>query len=209
MVRPRFLLEDPATFLHWLAGARSQGFVSLDDVEVAQVYSVAALAALARHDGVERLTLLPASGSGAARFAHAIGLQEVVEGSAEREPVEHERTVTLTRVLGRRAIESTSRRIADLLLPPGTSRDAAHLFWFVLVEMLRNVGQHSEDPAGGVVAAQRNDAGPCKSWSPTTASASSMLCDAAVPTSRTRPRRSCGRSSRTCPERSKRGTAAP
>jgi anti-sigma regulatory factor (Ser/Thr protein kinase) len=160
MAGPRFLLEQPATFLHWLAPVRQRGWASFDELDVAQVFAITAIAALARHDGRERLTLVPAANTGAARFAHAIGLDEVVEGGLEREPTERERTVTLTRVRGRRAIESTARKVADLLLPPGTARDASDLFWFVLVELLRNVGQHSEDPAGGIVAAQRNDAGP-------------------------------------------------
>ncbi len=76
-----------------------------------------------------------------------------------REPAERERTVTLTRVTGR-GPEAISDKIVDLMLPARPRTDAADLFWFVLIELLRNVGQHSQDPVGGIVAAQRNDAGP-------------------------------------------------
>lgn len=167
MTRTRLLLDDPHGFLDWLSGVRKLGWVSLQEVEVAHVFAIAAVAALARFDGRESLHLVSPDTttefSGAARFAHAIGIDEVLDGANEREPVESHRTVTLTRVRGA-APEATAERIAgrivDLLLPARPRTDAANLFWFVLVELLRNVGQHSKDPAGGIVAAQRNDGGP-------------------------------------------------
>lgn len=160
MTRPRLLLDDPDGFLRWLATVRERGVVSFDGVEVAQVFAIAAVAALARHDGQERLILEPASATGAARFAHALGIDEVVEGGAQREPAERDRTVTLTRVEGRASIEAIPDKIVDLLLPSRPRTDAATLFWWVLVELLRNVSQHSQDAAGGIVCAQHNDAGP-------------------------------------------------
>lgn len=160
MSGPRFLLEDPSSFLRWLADKRQAGWASFDDIDVAQVFAIAAIATLALHDGKERLTLPPAAASGAARFAHAIGLEEVIEGDCNRAPAEHDRTVTLTRIHRLGQTEAVAKQIVDLLLPARPSHDAADLFWFVLVELLRNVVQHSKDPAGGIVAAQRNDVGP-------------------------------------------------
>lgn len=157
---PRLLLDDPHAFLRWLTSVRERGYVSLDEVDVAQVFAIAAVAALARHDGRERLTLVPGRTSGAARFAHALGIEEVLEGDDERAPAERDRTVTLTRVRGRASPEKAANHLVELLMPGQSRSDAATLFWFVLVELLRNVGQHSEDPAGGIVAAQRNDSGP-------------------------------------------------
>lgn len=159
MVRPRLLLDDPHTFLIWLAEARQHGRVSFDDVEVAQVFAIAAVAALARRDGPTPLLLDPAASTGAGRFAHALGLDEVVSGATERAPRERDRTVTLTRVVGRGPKEAISAAIVKLLLP-GSLTEAGDLFRYVLVELLRNVGQHSNDPLGGIVAAQRNDADP-------------------------------------------------
>jgi hypothetical protein len=124
------------------------------------VFAIAAIAALARHDGAERPTLVPAAASGAARFAHALGLDEALEGVVEREPTQHDRTVTLTRARRARSPEAIAAKVVDLLLPARPRDDAATLFWFVLVELLRNVGQHSQDRAGGIVAAQVNDGGP-------------------------------------------------
>jgi hypothetical protein len=156
----RFLLTDPEAFLRWLAERRAAGWASFDDVEVAQIYAIAGTAALCRHDGRDRLLLTPASTSGAARFAHAVGVDEVLDGGCHRDPTEHDRTVTLTRIAGIGETEAIAKRIVDLTLPRHTHRDAADLYWFVLVELLRNVVQHSKDPAGGIVAAQVNDAGP-------------------------------------------------
>ncbi|MBL8722718.1 MAG: sensor histidine kinase [Planctomycetes bacterium] len=160
MPSPRFLLEEPQVFLQWLADRRAAGWASFDDVDVAQIYAIAASAALGRHDGRDRLLLPPASTSGAARFAHAVGIDEVLEGECQREPTEQARTVTLTRVRRLGETEAVAKQIVDLTLPRQTHRDAADLYWFVLVELLRNVVQHSRDPAGGIVAAQVNDAGP-------------------------------------------------
>ena len=167
MNRLRLLLDTPHQFLAWLSQAREQGWVSLREVDVAHVFAVAAVAALTRYDSRDALPLEahePSTElSGAARFAHAIGLDEVRDGANEREPMERQRTVTLTRVRGS-SPEADAERIAgkivDLMLPARPRSDAANLFWFVLVELLRNVGQHSKDPAGGIVAAQRNDSGP-------------------------------------------------
>jgi hypothetical protein len=160
MSLPRLQLDDPRVFLQWLAAARARGVASLDEVHVAEVFALAGIAALARHDGRERLTLLPAATTGAARFAHALGLDEVIEGVSEREPTQQGKTVTLTRVRRAGSPEAIASKIVDLLLPARPRSDAATLFWFVLVELLRNVVQHSQDAAGGVVAAQVNDGGP-------------------------------------------------
>jgi hypothetical protein len=124
------------------------------------VFAVAAAAALARIDGTDRLLFAPGFNSGAARFAHAIGIEEAIRGDGFREPRERDRTVTLTRVRGRGPWEATAEKIVNLMLPAHPRPPAADLFYHVLVELLRNVGQHSNDPAGGIVAAQVNAAGP-------------------------------------------------
>lgn len=160
MTLPRLLLDDPQAFLRWLAAARQRGRVSFDELDVAQVFAIAGVAAMSRQDGRERLTLDAGSQTGAARFAHAIGIDDVIQGEGELEPPEHERTLRLTRVRRVSGTEAIAGKIVKLLLPAMPNGDAADLFWFVLVELLRNVCQHSQDAAGGIVVAQRNDAGP-------------------------------------------------
>lgn len=165
MTRARLLLDDPHGFLSWLAAARTAGRISFQGVDVAHVYAVAAAAALARADGAERVaferTRSAGAASGAERFAHAVGVDEVIAGGVEREPTESERSVSLTRVKGRGPKEAISSKIVRLLLPDDPKTLAAgDLFRYVLVELLRNVGQHSNDRAGGIVAAQINASGP-------------------------------------------------
>jgi len=160
MSLPRLVLDDPHACLSWLDQARRSGTFTFDDIEVAQVFAVAAAAALAREDGSERIRFSPGASTGAARFAHAVGMEEAVRGGRAREPREQQRTVTLTRVHGRGPWEETAEKIVDLLLPRHPRPPAADLFYHVIVELLRNVGQHSNDPAGGIVAAQINSAGP-------------------------------------------------
>lgn len=162
MTSTRLLLNDPHGFMAWLADSRRRGTLSLADVDFAHVFAVAAAAALARHDGPEK-TALEVAASKAGRFAHAIGIDELVAGEVEREPTERDRTVSLTRVKGRGPKEAISEKIVKLLLPADASSfEPRSLFKYVLVELLRNVGQHSNDPAGGVVAAQINAVGPHK-----------------------------------------------
>lgn len=160
MTGVRLLLDDPQAVMRWLSAARERGRASFDDIEVAQVFAVAAIAALARRDGGQPIVLEPGAATGAGRFAHAIGIDEVVRGGQERPPTERDRTVTLTRVRGRGPWESIADKIVSLLLPARPRSPAGDLFFYVLVELLRNVGQHSNDPLGGIVAAQVNDAGP-------------------------------------------------
>lgn len=130
----RLVLSDPHGALAWLQRVRERGIVSLDDVEVAQVFAVAAIAALARQDGTERLAAAVSSTSGAGRFAHAVGFDEVIAGAAERDPEERDRTVSLTRVRGRGPKESISEEIVRLVLPPRPETTAPRdLFRYVLV----------------------------------------------------------------------------
>lgn len=157
---PCLFLEDPAGFLRWLAGVRRLGRGSFDDVEVAQVFAVAATAALARQQQPGHLVLESGYGTGAARFASAVGVAEVVAGLQERAPTERDRSVTLSRVTGRGPWEVLASELVALALPGHAHSPAADLFRYVLVELLRNVGQHSNDPHGGIVAAQWNDKGP-------------------------------------------------
>lgn len=157
---PRLLLDDPHGFLRWLDGVRREGKACFDHVDVAQVFAIAATAALARRQQPDCIAVEAGGLTGAARFAHAIGIHEVVAGDVERAPAERDRTVTLTRVRGRGPWEHLAGRIVDLAMPGRSQSPAADLFRYVLVELLRNVGQHSNDPNGGIVAAQWNDKGP-------------------------------------------------
>ncbi|MFN9274924.1 MAG: hypothetical protein ACK6D2_04235, partial [Planctomycetota bacterium] len=68
--------------------------------------------------------------------------------------------MTLSRVTGRGPWEVLASELVALALPGHAHSPAADLFRYVLVELLRNVGQHCNVPHGGIVATQWNDKGP-------------------------------------------------
>lgn len=151
----RLLLENPGPFFQALGGAQAD----LDGVEVAQIWSIVALATLARNGGSSSSMEVRHTGtSGAARFAHAVGLQEVVDGSSTGGAAEPGRTVKLQRVTRFEEIESVAHDIAQLMLPSTEADETRKSIYLVLVELMRNVVQHSQDRRGGVVAAQLMDA---------------------------------------------------
>lgn len=149
-------LEQPAPLLRFL----SSDPVSLDlaQLKVAEVWALAAVAALARTERDSPLRI-EMSHHPTSDFAFAIGLNEVIENRASALVGEHGRTVRMTRVTGTTHIEQVARRISELLVGSPALLDTRNTIQYVLVELLRNVVQHSQDPLGGVVAAQRNDRG--------------------------------------------------
>src|SRR5262249_11935816 len=57
------------------------------------------------------------------------------------------------------SVEHEARRISHLVVPDDLQEDTRRAVYYVLVELLRNVLQHSRDKLGGIVAAQLNDGG--------------------------------------------------
>jgi anti-sigma regulatory factor (Ser/Thr protein kinase) len=88
------------------------------------------------------------------RFAHALGIRDVVEGTREPEPGHEGRTVKLTRVTSFEQIEPTASKISQLVIRGFENEDTRRTVYYVLVELLRNVVQHSHDKLGGVAVAQ-------------------------------------------------------
>jgi anti-sigma regulatory factor (Ser/Thr protein kinase) len=148
------LLETPGPFL--TAVNRDQPFsVHLERVHVVQIWALAALAALSRRNGHTACQVDGALNS-AGKFAHAVGLHDVVE-KRTTSPGEIGRTVKLTRLSEFDRIEPTAREISKLILLDAADEESRRAIYYVLVELLRNVVQHSQDPLGGVVAAQLMD----------------------------------------------------
>ncbi len=148
----RILLEDPAPLLRWLDG--KPGAIDLDQVDVSEIWGLVALATLGRHEH-PALSAEPTRGvTGASRFAHALGFHEVIEGSPPIEPAEPARTVKLSRLRDFAAIEPAASKISRLVIADDPFEDTRRAVGYVLVELLRNVLQHSQDPLGAVVAAQ-------------------------------------------------------
>jgi hypothetical protein len=144
-------LDEAGRFLVWL---NSPGPKLLSSFSGVHVYAIVALATLARKPApaIElQLAADPVS-----MFATAVGLHAVIEGSANAAPaIEPGRTVRMAR-FGRyeaHDLDPLARDIARLVAG-AVNTPTAHAIKCVVIELLRNVAQHSEDKLGGVVAAQ-------------------------------------------------------
>lgn len=146
--------DDPAPFLQWVSGDWS--LVPPLRLELVAYTDIWALVALASLILPERPRTPPVDHKGhgtAVRFAHALGLGALVGGTR---PTLHDksRTVRLTRVRTRAEIEPTADEMASLVISDTESYDMRLAIKYVLIELLRNVVQHSDDPLGAVAAAQ-------------------------------------------------------
>lgn len=155
MFPERVLLETPEPFLRW-ASAESRSAVSLDEITSLEVWGLAGLAALAR-SGQEVSSAVSSKGSGrVSLFAKSLGFEAVTRG---RDPIskgEIGRTVKLTRLVRFEELEPAAAQITRLLIPETEieEEESRKAIYYVLVELLRNVVQHSMDPQGGIVGAQ-------------------------------------------------------
>ncbi len=147
-------LEQPAAFLRWLDGL-GPGAVSFRRARLCHVWGLVALGVLARAGRPTALRLRVDSKNAASRFAHAVGLMNLAQGRANESPGETGRTFKLRTISSFLEIEPAASEIARLLLPDVESEDTRRALGYVIVELLRNAVQHSQDALGGVVAAQR------------------------------------------------------
>ena len=160
MFEPRTVfLDDPVPLLEWIERRPDDEF-RLDAVDVIQPWGIVALAALAREDGPKPLKVARSVASASSvRFAHAIGFEEVLRNQPSGGTQEAERTVKLRRFRTSADIEPLSRETSTLLMPGREHSETRRTIEYVLIELLRNVVQHSGDPLGGVAGAQRMDQG--------------------------------------------------
>ena len=149
-------LDDPAPLLDWLHRNHSR-VLSFAGVSKFEVWGIVATSALARAELNDPLTLTDYTVSAVGRFAHAIGAAELVRGVAPAAPGEAGRTAKLRRVTAFADIEAAASEVSALLVRSEEDRDTRLTMKYVIVELLRNVIQHSHDRLGGVVAAQRMD----------------------------------------------------
>ncbi|HCF62714.1 MAG TPA: hypothetical protein DFS52_32585 [Myxococcales bacterium] len=153
----KWTLDNPSPLLRWLSAGPSS--FSFDSVQIAEAWSLVALGTLGRQERPSSFPVQLSTDSATGRFAYAIGLEDVLRGTPPVGPGQEGRTVKLTRVKRFDEIEADADKIARLLFPGAARRDTALTIKYVLIELLRNVVQHSQDPLGGVVAAQLNDRG--------------------------------------------------
>ncbi|MGI5862944.1 MAG: hypothetical protein ACOX6T_12905 [Myxococcales bacterium] len=153
----KWTLDNPAPLLRWLAAGPSS--LSFDSVQIAEAWSLVAFGTLGRQERPGAFPIQLSTDSPTGRFAYALGLDDVIHGTPPIGAGQEGRTVKLTRVKRIDEIEADADKIARLLFPGATRRDTALTIKYVLVELLRNVIQHSQDPLGGVVAAQLHAGG--------------------------------------------------
>ncbi len=147
-------LEQPAEFLRWLDALGSRA-ISFTTARLCHVWSLVALGVLARPQRAGSVRLLIDSSNAASRFAQAVGLMNLASGRENESPGEAGRTFKLRGISSFLEIEPAASEISRLLLPDVESEDTRRALAYVIVELLRNAVQHSQDPLGGVVAAQR------------------------------------------------------
>jgi len=154
-----FTLQEPERFLRHLADHPTR--VSLEGIALAEMWSLAALAALARRRRpVPLIVEEPGASSPAWAFAIAVGFDDIVAGRTGAVRGEPGRTVRLSEVRDEEEIQQAAFEVARLLAGEDPRRQSARLTLdYVIIELLRNVVQHSEDELGGVVGAQLNDRG--------------------------------------------------
>ena len=149
-------LDDPTPLLGWVARNRN-GVLSLATLRRFEVWGVVAAVTLARSEASDPLTLTDYEHSPAGRFAHAIGSEDLIRGVVSASRGEPGRTAKLRRLTAFGEIEEAASEISHLLVQDEHERATRLTVKYVVVELLRNVIQHSHDKLGGVVAAQRMD----------------------------------------------------
>ncbi|MBI3186038.1 MAG: sensor histidine kinase [Myxococcales bacterium] len=152
-----FTLQQPEGFLRHLAAGGDT--IDLSGVTLTEIWSLAAIAALARKERKNPLTVVGVEANVRA-FAKAVGFDELVDARRAAVQGEEGRTVRLTEVWGEEDVEPVASATAKLLAGEDpqrrSSRDALQ---YVVAELLRNAFQHSQDELGAVTGAQRNDRG--------------------------------------------------
>jgi hypothetical protein len=150
-------LGAPEPFLRWATAPATA--LRVDDLHIAELWGLVGLASLGNSHRRGAPTIEVGGSSGAARFAHALGLDRVLGGEAPfSSSSEPGRTVPLRQVRRADEILPAARDLASLIVRNNSAMRAA--LEYVFIELLRNVVQHSRDPLGGVVGAQVNDLGP-------------------------------------------------
>jgi hypothetical protein len=159
LLSSRIGLAAPAPFLAAVT-AEPWFHENLDDLDVVEMWALVALCALSRRERAdhERCDVYTRGGSGAGRFGHAVGFEAARDGM-DFAASEDERTVAIPRVSLGSSAARVAERIAGLAVPNDEEAESRGALAYVIDELLRNVLQHSGDPLGAVVGAQRVEAG--------------------------------------------------
>lgn len=139
--------------LDWIQVQADGGEFRLDHPYV-PTFGLVAIAACCRRQRANAATLSLDYAAHSASFAQAIGVPNTIESSKPFIAAEADRTVPLGRIVDRVQIASMASNMARLVVPEPDGIYLREIVNYSLVELLRNVVQHSSDPLGGVAAAQ-------------------------------------------------------
>lgn len=146
--------DRPEPFLTWVsADWDSIPPLDLGRLHYLDPWALVALGSLYLEGRTRRPPLQREGSGGAVRFARAFGLDALASGrgpAADRPG----QTVRLNQVHKSSEIEPMAERMASLVISDPHSEDMRLAIRHVLVELFRNVVQHSRDPLGAVAAAQ-------------------------------------------------------
>ncbi|HGY91770.1 MAG TPA: ATP-binding protein [Planctomycetes bacterium] len=150
-----FHLDNPDPLLQYLAHPNSDP-MRLDAISSPEIWGLVALAALAHDERENPFDVAPHGLTKPERFANAVGFFQVIGRESSILPEQRSRTVKLTRIDDYRQVETAAKRVSQLLVPEQSDmEDVRKMVFYVVVELLRNVLQHSMDDIGAILAAQR------------------------------------------------------
>jgi hypothetical protein len=158
-IPPRVTIADPGPFLAAIT-ATPWFHLNLDDVDIVEMWALVALCALSRREtpGETRCDVYARGNTRAGRFAHAVGLEAARDGG-EPPASQIGRTIPVQRVAVGQSAAKAAASVARLAVPNDDEAESRDALAYVIDELLRNVLQHSGDPLGAIVGAQRMDAG--------------------------------------------------
>ena len=158
-------VTNPTLFLNWLPSVLDKK-INIGDFRVLQPWMLTAIATLSRRELDSRIYPVCEQGRPTAKFANELGLSRIANSDADAAYQESGRTVKLHRINDYAKIEHLAENIAKLAIKEDynsdeyiDSQETTFTLRYILIELLRNVIQHSGDPYGGVVVAQRMDQG--------------------------------------------------
>lgn len=162
-----FDAEDISQILRLLDVVPTPQVLSLTEARAIQMWALVALAALARAGDPARsaLQLLTSKHHAASQFAYSVGFQHAIHlvTAAAWSARDTSRTIPITRFADFSTIERLAYDTANRILPGEVCEETGETrrtLTYVIVELLRNTLQHSQDPHGGVFGVQRQDTGP-------------------------------------------------
>ncbi len=150
-----FFFDNPGPLLRYLTHPAAAP-IQLSKVAAPEIWGLVAVAALAHRDRPRPVRIAPHGTTPPERFANAVGFFRAIGEEDPSSPGESTRTVPLTRIDDYRHIEAIAKRVSQLLVPTHSDmEDVRKTVFYVVVELLRNVLQHSMDGLGAILAAQR------------------------------------------------------